>query len=111
MLKYWMLVLAGLVLALAVGCAGLTAPQRLMGAAFCKAQCPLAKSLALSEGCSRIEVVICEDAADMDCVRKAQRAQVLYDTCVAEVDAAYAGCLVGCDAAFAEPEPDPEPTE
>lgn len=110
-MKKWMVLLVGMVLACSVGCSGLTGPQRLLGGAFCKAQCPLAKMLALSEGCARIEVGVCEDPADLACAREANRDQVLYDVCLAEVDAAYAGCLVGCDAAFSEPEPEPEPTE
>jgi hypothetical protein len=112
-MKWFLVLLAVAGLALA-GCSNLTGPQRLVGAALCRAQCPMAKTVALSEGCSRIEVRTCvevegeDPAAYAECVAKAGREQVLYDVCVDAVDAAYTGCVVGCNEAFKEPEPTPE---
>ena len=105
--KWFLVLLAvlGLVV-IGVGCSGLTGPQRLVGAALCKAQCPIAKSLAL-RGCAEIEVQTCVDEADQACMTEAENDQVLYDACVDEVEALYGVCVIACDAAFAEPEPEP----
>ena len=105
-MKWFMVLLVGLVLALSAGCSGLSGPQRIVGAALCKAQCPIAKSLAL-RGCAEIEVETCVDMTDVACATRAEQDQVLYDACVDEVEALYGVCIIACDAAFAEPEPEP----
>jgi hypothetical protein len=72
------------VLLVALACA-LTGPQRALYVGLCKAQCPIAKSLAL-RGCAEID----EPA--------------LQDACVLEVEAVAAGCPAACEIVIPAPE-------
>lgn len=87
-MKWFLVVLASLVLVLSVGCQ-LTGPKRALYVGLCKAQCPIAKSLAL-RGCAELD---------------AETEPVLSEACVAEADAVAEACPGACEAIF------PEPTE